>query len=149
MNSPDKSVLKLLPEEILEIYPSALFLEKFTFEELKLAVEEYLSIHDFQWSGYSCPQLKGRASEIEFTHPDYPGDMADALSTMAFASWLSDKPLTEQSAREFCQTVCSMAIGMNYLYLYSGPIFAKIEDAFESALELQYALYPDSAKLKQ
>ncbi len=47
-NSPEQSVLKLLPEEILEIYPIAMFLEEFTFEELKLAVEEYLSIHDFQ-----------------------------------------------------------------------------------------------------
>ncbi|MDJ0715801.1 MAG: hypothetical protein QNJ54_16470 [Prochloraceae cyanobacterium] len=148
-NSPEQSVLKLLPEEILEIYPMAMFLEEFTFEQLLQAVEEYLSIHDFQWSGYSCPQLKGLAIEIELTQPDYPGDMADAMSTMAFASWLKDKPLTEQSARKFCQTLCSIAQGMYYLHLYSGPIFAKIEDAFESAIELQYALFPDSAKLKQ
>ncbi len=149
MNSAHKSVVQLLPEEILEIYPIAMFLEEFTFEELKLAVKEYLSIHNFQRSDYSYPQLKGLAKKIELTHPDYPGDLADAMSTNPFASWLSDKALTEAYARMFCQTVCSIAQGMYYLYLYSGPIFTKIEDTFESAIELQYALYPDSSKLKQ
>ncbi|MDJ0717146.1 MAG: hypothetical protein QNJ54_23510 [Prochloraceae cyanobacterium] len=148
-NSPEQSVLKLLPEEILEIYPIAMFLEEFTFEELKLAVEEYLSIHNFKSSGLASPQLKGVASQIEFTDPDYPVDMADALSTMAFASWLKDKPKTEKSARKFTQTVCSIAKGMYYLHKYSGSTWAKIEDAFESAIELQYALFPDSEKLKQ
>ena len=98
-------VLDLLPLDKLEIYPCAFFLEEFTFEQLKEALEEYLSIHNFKWSGSASPQLKGVASEIEFTHPDYPVDMADALSTMAFASWLKDKPKTEESARKFCQTV--------------------------------------------
>ena len=142
-------VLDLLPLDKLEIYPCAFFLEEFTFEQLKEALEEYLSIHNFKWSGSASPQLKGVASEIEFTHPDYPVDMADAFSTMAFASWLKDQPKTEESARKFCQTVCSIAKGMYYLDKYSGSTWAKIEDAFESAIELQYALFPDSAKLKQ
>ena len=75
--------------------------------------------------------------------------MANAMSTMAFASWLQDKQLTEKSVRKFCQTVCSIAKGMYYLHLYSVLTFAKIEETFGSGIKLQYALYSEPAKLKQ
>ncbi|MDJ0726925.1 MAG: hypothetical protein QNJ38_17625 [Prochloraceae cyanobacterium] len=148
MNFSEQEVLKLLPETRLEVYPCAMFLEEFTLSELELAVKEYLRIHNFAWSSYTYPQPKGRAKDLDFTQRDFPEDMSDAMSLEAFGSWLESKPLTEGSARTFCQTVCSIAKGMSEIYRYSKQPFEQIEDTFESALAIQYALYPKSGKLK-
>ncbi|MDJ0904050.1 MAG: hypothetical protein QNJ55_35205 [Xenococcus sp. MO_188.B8] len=148
MNSENKSVLKLLPETRLEIYPCAMFLEEFTLSELELAVKEYLSIHNFSWISYTYPKPKGIAKDLDFTQQDFPEDMSDAMSLEAFANWLENKPLTEESARTFCQTVCSTAIGRYEIYRYSKQTFELIEDTFESALAIEYALYPQCGKLK-
>jgi len=148
-NGEKEAILKLLPEERLEIYPCAMSLEEFTVTELEGAVKEYLSIHNFSWSRSSYPKAKGIAQNLDCIHKNYPQDMSDAMSLSAFSSWLENKPLTEESARTFCQTVCSVAKGMYYLYRYSRGKFASIEETFESAISLQYALYPQLEKLKQ
>ena len=149
MNPSNESVLQLLPEQRLEMYPCAIFLDKFTKAELEQAVKEYVKIHNFQWSDYRYPQPKGLAQDLEFMKQDFPEDMADAMSLEALSNWLEAKPLSEAAVREFCQTVCSVAQGMYYLYRYSKQPFSQIEDTFASAIALQYALYPQSAKLKQ
>ena len=144
-----KSFLQLLPPETLDIYPCAMFLNEFTKEELEKAVREYLNIHDFKGPNSAQLQPKGLAKNLDFCQGDFPADMANAMSLNSFSSWLENKPLNESSARRFCQTVCSIAQGMYYINLYSKQVFEKIEDVFEVAIEIQYALYPKAKRLSE
>ena len=149
MERENQQVLELLSPERLENYPCAIFLDLFTLEELEASVREYLKIHNFRWFQRTYPVPKGLAKNLDFCQRDFPADMSDAMSLESFGHWLENQPLNEESARKFCQTVCSIAKGMYYLYHYSQRNFAKIEDTFESALELQYALYPNDSQLKK